>query len=484
MAKNKDLNPEKDAGKQAQTITIEQLKALPADKRQEFVNLMAQDPGAAIAFFQNWRVLARPDQLPPEEFDTPGPDQKSNWLINAGRGFGKTRSAAEWIKEQVQTGRSRFIGLGGANPEEIRRTMLEGPSGLISIYPHDHPNRPVYIANKKEVRWPCGAVADLFSGELPDKPRGPEWDTAWIDELAAWKHPEAVWGMLQFCMRREGPKGDSPRIAITTTPKPLKVIRDLLKDPDTVVTGGSSRANIANLSSAYLKIINRYEGTRLGRQEIDAEILDQDENALWRREWIDDNRVAPALVPPLKRICISIDPMASKKGAEKRKMWKPESGIIAAGVGEDNHVYLLRDLSFTSTPAEWATTAIAAYHDYEANVIVIETNQGGDMAEDAIAMRDPFIRVLRVHAKDGKWTRAEPIALMAEKGLIHHVGTFGALEDQLCNWSGKSGEPSPDRLDAFVHAATYLFRTTLGWGGKGGGDLEIDTTPTGSKWAI
>lgn len=464
-------------------LTIEKLKQLPADKRQEFVNKMAEDPEAAVAFFHQWRVTARPEQLAPEEFDTPGEKQKSIWFIKAGRGFGKTRSAAEFVKEMVEDGRARHIGLGGANPGEIRKIMLEGVSGLLTIYPDDHPNKPVYIENKKEVRWPCGAVAALFSGEVPDKPRGDEFDLVWCDEVAAWKYPEQVWDNLQFCMRLNGPKGDMPRIVVTTTPKPIKLIRDLLKDPHAVVTGGSSRDNMQNLSQAYRRVIERYEGTRLGRQEIDADVLDQDENALWRRKWIDEGRVTPDLVPPLKRIVVSIDPMASKKGAEKRKMWKPESGIVVLGLGEDNHVYCLRDISFTSTPAEWATAAIEAYHDYEANLIVLETNQGGDMAEDAIAMREPYIRVKRVHARDGKWTRAEPVALMAEKMLIHHVGTFGELEDQLCNWSGKSNEPSPDRLDAYVHGATYLFRWGKSWNYQDS-DLDIDTGTDENKWAI
>ena len=480
----KDKPTPKETEQERSRVTLEALKQLPREKRQEFVMLMAADPDAALAFFRNWQIVARQSQLPPPAFDQAGPDQKSIWFIKAGRGFGKTRAAAEFIKEQVETGRARHIGIGGANPEEIRKTMLEGESGLLNLYPADHPNRPEYIANKKAVYWPNGAVGNLFSGEIPDRPRGDQFDLVWCDELAAWKYPSQVWDMLQFCMRLNGPKGDRPRIVVTTTPKPLKVIRDLLNDPHVVVTGGSSRENLENLSDAYKRVIARYEGTRLGRQEIDADILDQDENALWRREWIDRDRVNPQDVPELKRMLVSIDPMASKKGAEKRKVWQPESGIVVMGLGVDNHVYMLRDLSFTSSPAEWAEKAIEAYHDYECHLIVLETNQGGDMAEDAINMRDAFIRVKRVHAKDGKWTRAEPISLMSEKGMVHHVGVFPQLEDQLCNWSGKSNEPSPDRLDAYVHGATYLFNWSIGPYGRRDDELEIDVGGRGSKWAI
>jgi len=432
------------------SITLSELKQEPKAKRIEWLRYLVEHPDQANAMLFAWSSWARKEQLEPKR---PG---WLIWFVKAGRGWGKTRTAAEFIKEQVEAGNARRIGLGGADPQEIRKTMLEGESGLLTIYPDGHPNKPVYIANKKEVHWPCGAIAFLFSGEIPEKPRGDQFDLVWCDELAAWKYPDQVWANLQFCRRLKGPNGHPSRIIVTTTPKPLKVIRNLMKDPNCVVTGGSSYDNMNNLDDSYKVILDRYEGTRLGRQEIEGDVIDEDADALWKRSNIDKFRALPDDVPPMRRIVVSIDPMASKKGAERRKIWAPESGIIVAGLGDDGHGYILKDLSFTSSPSEWATAAIEAYHDYEANAIVLETNQGGDMAEEAISLKDPTIKIIRVWASDGKWTRAEPVAMLYEQGKVHHIGTFAGLEDQQCNWSGKAREPSPDRLDALVHALTDL----------------------------
>lgn len=458
---------------------IEKMRLAPLEQRQAFLDWLAEDPHRLKTIKHNWGLHSRPSQRIPKGMG----DEYAVWLLRAGRGFGKTRTGAEAVRELVDSGRARHIGIIGADPAEIRKTMLEGESGILSCYPEDDPNRPTYIAGKKQVFWPNGAVGYLFSGEVPEKPRGAQFDMMWCDELAAWKYPKQVWDMAMYCLRLDGPKGDPPFAIVTTTPKPTALIRELSNDKATFLTLGSSYDNMSNLSAAYKRILSRYEGTRLGDQEIYGMLKDQDEDALWKYELIDQYRVLPTQVPPLVKVVVSIDPMASKKGAEKRKVWKPESGIVVMGLGEDEHVYLLRDLSFTSSPREWAEKAIQAYHDYEANLIVLETNQGGDMAEEAITMRDSSIKIRRIHAKDGKWTRAEPISLMSEKGMVHHVGSFRGLEDQLCNWTGKIGEPSPDRLDAFVHGATYLFNQLTGYGDHDG-DLEIETGRRGSKWAI
>jgi len=319
--------------------------------------------------------------------------------------------------------------------------MIEGESGLLGVFPPE--KRPVYEPSKRRITFHNGAIATTFSADEPDRLRGPNHDLAWCDELAVWRYPEA-WDMLNFGLRI----GDNPRVVVTTTPKPTSLIKSLIKRPDVHTTRGSTFDNAANLASAFLdEVTARYEGTRLGRQELHAEILDDVEGALWNRDMLDGGRVTE--VPYLKRIVVAIDPAISSNTDSA------ETGIVAVGVDERNHGYVLEDRSTRGTPNEWASQAVALYHTLKADRIIAESNQGGDMVKHTLATVDGNVPIRLVHASRGKRTRAEPVASLYEQGKIHHVGSFNQLEDQLCSWvPGESS--SPDRLDALVWGFTEL----------------------------
>jgi len=362
------------------------------------------------------------------------------WLLLAGRGFGKSRTGAEWVREQVESGRSRRIALVAPTAADVRDVMIEGESGLLAICPPW--NMPVYESSKRRLTWPNGAIATTYSAEEPDRLRGPQHDAAWCDEVAAWRYPE-TWDMLMFGLRL----GVDPRCVVTTTPKPIPIIRNLLKNPTTAITRGSTYENRANLAEAFFEqIVAQYEGTRLGRQELYAEVLDDVEGALWTRALIDQHRVKVA--PELKRIVVAIDPAITASDDSD------ETGIVVAGLGVDNHGYALDDLSLRASPDGWARRAVEAYHARKADRIVAEVNQGGDMVEYTIRTVDPRASIKKVHAARGKQTRAEPIVALYEQGRIHHVGVLPQLEEQMCNWV--PGMDSPDRMDAAVWAFTEL----------------------------
>ncbi|PZN08384.1 MAG: ATP-binding protein [Bacillota bacterium] len=391
----------------------------------------------AEALLYDWRFWARPKQLPPE-----GPWRI--WLILAGRGFGKTRTGAEWVREQVERHGRRRIAIVGRTAADVRDVMVEGESGILSISPPWF--RPVYEPSKRRLTWPNGAIATLYSADEPDLLRGPQHDAAWADELAAWRRPEA-WDNLMFGLRL----GPDPRVVVTTTPRPVKIIRDLLQDPTCVVTRGSTYENAANLAPAFLEqIISRYEGTRLGRQELYGEVLDDVPGALWQRKRIDELRVREA--PELVRVVVAIDPaVTSEEGSD-------ETGIVVAGRGVDGHAYVLADRSCRMSPDGWARRAVKAYYDFDGDRIVGEVNNGGDLVETVIRTVDPKVPYKAVRASRGKAVRAEPVAALYEQGKVHHVGTFEHLEDQLCQITpdGYQGAGSPDRADALVWALTEL----------------------------
>ena len=331
--------------------------------------------------------------------------------------------------------------------------MIEGPSGILTVSPkHD---RPLYEPSKRRLTWSNGAIATTFSADEPERLRGPQFDFMWADELAAWNYP-AAWDMALFCLRQ----GKQPRAVVTTTPKPTKIIRDLVnrEGQDVAITRGSTFENAANLAPAFLsEITKRYQGTRLGRQELQAEILDDVPGALWQRAWIDRDRRERA--PELKRIVISIDP-AVKSGEDS-----DETGILVAGVGHDDHGYVLQDLSGRYAPHEWAKVAIAAYHRHQADRIIAEVNNGGEMVELVLRQVDATVSFRAVHASRGKVTRAEPISALYEQGRVHHVGAFDLLEDQCCAFAtdfdrAKAGY-SPDRMDALVWALTELMLNVI-----------------------
>jgi phage terminase large subunit-like protein len=368
------------------------------------------------------------------------------WLLLAGRGFGKTRAGAEFVRATVTAGLARHVALVAPTALDARAVMVEGESGLLSIGPPGE--RPDYEPSLHRLTWPNGAVATVFSADEPNRLRGPQHDLAWCDELAAWRYP-AAWDMLMFGLRL----GQDPRAIVTTTPRPIKLIRELLADPKVVVTRGRTEDNRKHLAPAFLEqIVRRYQGTRLGQQELDGEILDDMPGALWTHGIIDAARLTAA--PALTRIVVAIDPaVSSHENAD-------ETGIIIAGRDVDGHGYVLADASGHYAPAEWAKVAIAAYAAHRADRIVAEVNNGGDMVEATLRVVDPNVPFAAVHASRGKVARAEPVAALYEQGRVHHLGALPLLEDQMCAFSSDFDRDavgySPDRVDALVWALTDL----------------------------
>lgn len=394
----------------------------------------------------HWRFWARPDQLAPDGAWT-------TWLVLGGRGAGKTRAGAEWIRGLVEQNAAGRIALVGETLGDVREVMIDGPSGLRALTRAD---RPRYETSRKRLLWPNGAVAQAFSASEPESLRGPQFDAAWADEVAKWRYAEAAWDMLQFGLRL----GARPRQVVTTTPRPVPILKRLLADETSVVTRASTYANRANLADAFFRsVITRYEGTRLGRQELDAELIEDNPDALWSREMIDATRVRVA--PELVRIVVAVDPPAtSGPNAD-------ECGIVVAGVDAQGRAFVLDDRSKGRlTPLTWASRAAKAYRDYEADRIVAESNQGGEMVSTIMRQVMPQASLRLVRATRGKWLRAEPIAALYERGQVAHVGAFARLEDQMCDFVPGAAK-SPDRLDALVWALTDLML------GKEGGAPKV-----------
>lgn len=408
------------------------------DRSSFFANLADALRDAAES---DWTKLARPNQL------APGNDWWRIWLLLAGRGFGKTRTLCEWVRAQIESGASRRIALVGATASDCRDVLVEGESGILAISPRH--NRPVYEPSKRRLTWPGGQIATCYSADEPERLRGPQHDAAACDELAAWRYPES-WDMLMMGLRI----GTNPRCVVATTPKPVKLLRELLKreGKDVVVTRGSTLENATNLAPQFLESITaRYRGTRLGRQELDGEMLEDVPGAMWTREVLDATRVE--LAPPLQRIVIAVDPAGSSaEGAD-------ETGIIAAGLGSDDHGYIVADLSGRYAPTEWARKAIAAFHSLRADRIVVERNYGGEMAKATLESVDSGVPVTEISSSRGKVLRAEPISSLFEQRRAHVVGTLPGLEDQMCGFTSdwkRERDGSPDRVDAAVFALTEL----------------------------
>jgi len=372
--------------------------------------------------------------------------------VLGGRGAGKTRLGAEWVRALAcglppcADRPHRRIALVGETERDAREVMIEGPSGLLHISPRSR--RPLWIPSRRRLEWDNGAVAETFSAEDPESLRGPQFEAAWCDELAKWRHAEATFDMLQFGLRL----GGRPRQVITTTPRPIPLLKRLIADPRTVVTRAPTQANAHFLAPSFIDtVLARYAGTRLGRQEIDGEIIDDRPDALWSRALIESCRIAQA--PPLQRIVVAVDPPASaRKGADA-------CGLIAAGCAEDRRIHVLADETVAGlSPAGWAAKAIALWRRPSADALVVEVNQGGDMVRSVIAQVDRSVPVQEVRARRGKWLRAEPVANLYEQGKVRHVGAFPALEDEMCDFGldGLSSGRSPDRLDALVWAVTAL----------------------------
>lgn len=406
-------------------------------RRAEFLASLSSEESLALIY--EWKFWARESQLAPA-------GDWVTWLLLAGRGFGKTRTGAEWVREQVESSTARRIALIGPTAADARDVMIEGESGILAI---SAPwNRPNYEPSKRRLTWSNGAIATAYSAEEPERLRGPQHDAAWCDELAAWAYPE-TWDMLQFGLRL----GKQPRTVVTTTPKPLPIIRELLAagEASVAVTRGRTSDNLRNLAPSFLKrVVAKYQGTRLGRQELDAEVIEEAEGALWTRTMIDGARACPPPREFLKRAVVAIDPAVSSGGLSAL------TGIVAAGVGRDDRGYLLADVSGRYSPAEWAKKAVKLYDDLKADRIVAEGNQGGEMVRHTIETERKNIPVRIVHASQSKQARAEPVAALSEQKRISFCGTFPELEDQLCTWVPLEGLPSPDRLDAMVWAFTDL----------------------------
>jgi phage terminase large subunit-like protein len=413
------------------------LASQPSEDWHQFLRSLS--PREKMALEYRWRGWkARPNQLAPE-------GDWRTWLILAGRGFGKTRSGAEWVREQVEGGSARRIALVAETESEAREVMIEGESGILAISPPDF--RPQYEPSKRRLSWPNGAVATAYSGDEPDQLRGPQHDAAWADELAKWKNATEAWDNLELGLR----VGPHPRVVATTTPRPIKLLRQLLADPMTVVTLGSTYDNIAHLSPSFIdRVIRRYEGTRWGRQELHAELLEDVPGGLWQRERIESLRCSHP--PEFRRIVVAIDPAVSASED------CDETGIVAVGVGIDNHGYVLADVSCRMPPHGWARRAVELYNQLRADRILAEVNNGGDLVESTLRVVEERIPFRAVRASHGKAVRAEPVAALYEQGRVHHVGSFDLLEDQLCLFTtdGYVGSGSPDRADALVWAVTEL----------------------------
>ncbi len=395
----------------------------------------------ANALQHSWQVVARPEQLAP-------PGDWRVWLLLAGRGFGKTRSGAEWVRSLVESGAAKRVAIVCPTAADCRDVATEGASGLLAISP-DY-CRPTYLPSKRRIEWPNGSIATLYSADEPERLRGPQHDAAWCDELAAWRYPEA-WDQLQFGLRL----GTNPRCVITTTPKPVRIIRELVarERKDVVITRGTTEENRANLAPAFLdQIVARYAGTRLGRQELQAELLEDVPGALWSHEVIDRARVSKA--PELQRIVVAIDPAGSSNENSD------ETGIVVVGMDGNGHAYVLDDLSGRYPPAEWARKAITAYHRHSADRIVAEKNFGGEMVEGTIRAVDPNVALKSISSARGKVLRAEPVAAFYEQGRVHHAAVFAELEDQMCGFASDFNRAtagySPDRVDALVFAVADL----------------------------
>jgi phage terminase large subunit-like protein len=394
----------------------------------------------------DWDSQARPEQRAPA-------GDWATWVYCGGRGTGKTRAGAEWVRSLAEAASVARIALVAPTASDARDVMVEGESGLLAIAPNS--NRPVYEPSKRRLTWPNGVQAALFSSEEPERLRGPQHGAAWADELAAWRNVKDTWSNLQFGLRL----GKRPRQVVTTTPKPIPILRALIKDTNTVVTRGTTYDNRDNLAPSFFsQIVKQYEGTRLGRQELNAEILDDVPGALWTREMIERAR-EPAKWPTMTRIVVAVDPSGARgtddTGADT-------IGIVVAGRGDDGRGWVLADRSLKASPAVWGRAAVEAYRDFRADRIVAERNFGGAMVEHVIRTADPNVAFSEVIASRGKVLRCEPIAALYEQGRISHTGDMALLEEQMCAMAsdGYMGDGSPDRVDALVWALTELMLST------------------------
>ncbi len=416
--------------------------------QEQFLNELSEEELLALPYlFDFW---AMPHQLPPE-------GEWRSWVIMGGRGAGKTRAGAEWVRTQVEgakpmdEGRCRRVALVGETIEQVREVMIFGDSGILACSPPDR--MPEWQATRKRLVWPNGAVATVHTAFDPESLRGPQFDAAWVDELAKWKRGQETWDQLQFALRL----GERPQVCVTTTPRNVEVLKKLMKSPSTVSTHAPTEANAANLAGSFLEEVRaRYKGTRLGRQELDGVLLAEAEGALWTTAMLEAGRVSK--LPAFDRIVVGLDPATTSGSASD------ECGIVVVGARTQGPVQewravVLADCTVQgATPSVWARAAISAMEHYGADRLVAEVNQGGQMVGEVLRGIDPLVPLKSVHATRGKVARAEPVAALYEQGRVGHMAGLDVLEDQMCRMTaqGYEGGGSPDRVDALVWALHEL----------------------------
>lgn len=415
---------------------------------EEFLGGLSDTALMALPWlFEFW---ALPHQLPPE-------GAWRSWVIMGGRGAGKTRAGAEWVRAEVEgsrprdPGRARHVALVGETIDQAREVMVFGESGILACSPPDR--RPVWEAGRRRLVWPNGAVAQVFSAHEPESLRGPQFDAAWVDELAKWKRAEEAWDMLQFALRL----GAHPRQVVTTTPRNVGVLKAILKNPSTVITHAPTEANRAYLAASFIEEVRaRYAGTRLGRQELDGVLVEDAEGALWTTAGLEACRVPRP--ERLSRIVVAVDPpVTGHAGSDQCGI--VVAGALTEGPPADWRAWVLEDASVSAaSPADWARAAISAMERHGADRLVAEVNQGGDLVESVVRQIDPLVPFRAVRASRGKTARAEPVAALYEQGRVHHLRGLNDLEDQMCRMTvqGYQGRGSPDRVDALVWALSDL----------------------------
>lgn len=425
-------------------ITAEDLRKLPDE---EVASILKQlGPAKAEELKYNWEFWARPDQLEPK-------GDWSTWLALAGRGWGKTRAGSEWVRHRIKKG-DKIVHCVAPTKGDVRRVMVEGDSGLLNVcwsgdktYRGKSIGYPVWSPTNNTLTWENGAKAVFFSAEDPERLRGPQAFSAWTDELCAWRNAQETWDMMMFGLRL----GRKPQVFVTTTPKTTKLLRTIIDDDKTLISKGSTFDNSANLAGTFLDAVKKtYEGTRLGRQELYAEVLDEASGALWNRQLLSKCEVEKDDVPQLSRIIVSIDPAVSSNTDSDM------TGLVVAGIDVNGVAYVLEDHTDRYTPQQWAAKAIKLYHEHMADRIVAEKNQGGDMVRHTLHTEDDSVPVKLVHASRGKMARAEPVSALYEQGKVKHVKGLNDLEDQMVQWEPLGSTGSPDRLDAMVWAITDL----------------------------
>jgi len=425
-------------------ITASLLRGLPDEEVADILKQLG--PKKAEELRHDWGFWARPEQLEPE-------GNWNTWVALAGRGWGKTRAGAEWVRHRIRSG-DKIVHCVAPTKGDVRRVMVEGDSGLLNVcwsgdetYRGKHIGFPVWSPTNNSLTWENGSKAVFFSAEDPERLRGPQAYSAWCDELCAWRNAQDTWDMMMFGLRL----GKHPKVFVTTTPKTTKLIRTILDDEKTTISTGSTYDNAANLADTFLDAVRKtYEGTRLGRQELYAEILDEASGALWNRTLLAKCEIEKDEVPQLSRVVISIDP-AITANAESDM-----TGIVVAGIDVNGIAYVLEDHTGRYTPQQWASKAIQLYRDHMADRIVAERNQGGDMVRHTLHTEDETVPVKLVHASRGKMARAEPVSALYEQSKVKHVRGLNDLEDQMVQWEPLGSIGSPDRLDALVWALTDL----------------------------